>query len=660
MLSQRLVILYEGTHFDLLTHFLMSVIIVWLITPLRQNDFGWLWLTGIIIVLTYRWLILYFFRKHFDPQKSILWERLFLLGVFLTGLLWGVLSLFFVEFVDMKFELLTLVTVVGIASSSVTTLNASPRAYPLFVLPALIPYILMFYMHGGEIYTTLSIMLAIFILMTLFLGRRVHAHATRLLFLDVENKSLIQRLEVWNNSLIERNEEISSTSMLKSKDNQLLEKMFENTDVLIAYMDWEFRYIRVNKAYANAAGKPVNEFNGHYHFDIFPNIQDEVLFKRAISSKQAIRIQAKLYEHPNLGLTYWNWALQPVLDASGTVQGLLLSAIDVTYARKSELDALNKQSYLHTIMETAADGIITTDELGVIESVNTIGASIFGYQKLELIGKNLSVLMPFSIGGKHKKIMQAYLSSNTGSTIIGRTLENIGRRKNGQEFPISVTVSESVIQGRTIFTGIYRDISRQKEDTDALIQARNEAQSLNETLREKNLQLEYLSSNDALTGIANRRKYNELIEREWERSKRNKSTMSVIIMDIDHFKAYNDLYGHQAGDECLQRVAQALAGELMRATDFVARYGGEEFVCVLSETNLENAMKVAERLRAVVESAGLAHEKSLTSDVVTISVGVASMIAEQGKNIGSLVSMSDKALYQAKNQGRNRVCHYGT
>ena len=132
--------------------------------------------------------------------------------------------------------------------------------------------------------------------------------------------------------------------------------------------------------------------------------------------------------------------------------------------------------------------------------------------------------------------------------------------------------------------------------------------------------------------------------------------MSLLLIDIDYFKSYNDHYGHQQGDECLHRVAQVLSAKLMRGTDFIARYGGEEFVCVLPDTGLEHAVRQAEALRLAVESAQLPHEKPTVSNFVTVSVGVGCLVPEQKTLVSELVSQADQALYMAKSQGRNRVC----
>ncbi|HEY0834392.1 MAG TPA: diguanylate cyclase [Azospirillum sp.] len=168
--------------------------------------------------------------------------------------------------------------------------------------------------------------------------------------------------------------------------------------------------------------------------------------------------------------------------------------------------------------------------------------------------------------------------------------------------------------------------------------------------------LRQLSFMDGLTGIANRRRFDETLEREWRRCGRSRLPLSVIMLDVDHFKRFNDHYGHHAGDECLCAVARLLAEEVMRPGDFVARYGGEEFVCLLPETDGEGAARVAERLRTAVQLRNLPHAASPTAPQVTISLGYACMVPPPDRAAQSLVSLADSMLYDAKNRGRNRVC----
>jgi len=175
-------------------------------------------------------------------------------------------------------------------------------------------------------------------------------------------------------------------------------------------------------------------------------------------------------------------------------------------------------------------------------------------------------------------------------------------------------------------------------------------------LAEANKILQKLSSLDGLTGIPNRRSFDEVLLKEWNRSKRHSNAISLIMLDIDFFKLYNDHYGHQGGDDCLKRVATALKNSLHRETDMLARYGGEEFSAILPDTNIEGALKLAENMRSNVQSNQIPHEKSKVSDYVSISIGVASTVPSQDSTPPDiLIAAADQALYKAKEEGRNRV-----
>jgi diguanylate cyclase (GGDEF)-like protein len=158
---------------------------------------------------------------------------------------------------------------------------------------------------------------------------------------------------------------------------------------------------------------------------------------------------------------------------------------------------------------------------------------------------------------------------------------------------------------------------------------------------------------DALTGIPNRRSFSETILREFKLAKRDRTPLSVIMCDIDHFKLYNDSYGHAAGDDCLKQVAKAMAGALKRPADFCARYGGEEFIIILPNTDESGTLPIAEQIRAAVQSLEITHDKSLPLKVVTVSLGVAIMNAEIELSDEELIKRADDSLYQAKENGRN-------
>ena len=187
----------------------------------------------------------------------------------------------------------------------------------------------------------------------------------------------------------------------------------------------------------------------------------------------------------------------------------------------------------------------------------------------------------------------------------------------------------------------FKDISDRKKAEDAL--------------HEANLKLQRLASIDGLTQIANRRQFDEVLGLEWRRMQREKLPLSLIMIDIDCFKIYNDTYGHQQGDACLQAVARAIADQIKRPADLAARYGGEEFVVILPNTEKEGALHLAEQMRAEVQALNMPHKNSPVCPEVTVSLGVSSVVPIPGYGPEQLLARADHGLYQAKEAGRNRV-----
>lgn len=200
----------------------------------------------------------------------------------------------------------------------------------------------------------------------------------------------------------------------------------------------------------------------------------------------------------------------------------------------------------------------------------------------------------------------------------------------------------------------------------ALTQQKDDLEMLVETITEHgdDVQYEWIEKleiaeeealTDALTGVANRRHFDQHLSSEWKRAERYNTLFSIVMIDIDYFKLFNDKYGHQAGDECIQQIAGQGATICMRSTDLFARYGGEEFAIVLPDTDYDGAMKVASKLRKNVEALKIVHEDSHVNKHVTISVGVASGTVIRGADSTSLLQLADDMLYKAKESGRNKV-----
>lgn len=189
--------------------------------------------------------------------------------------------------------------------------------------------------------------------------------------------------------------------------------------------------------------------------------------------------------------------------------------------------------------------------------------------------------------------------------------------------------------------GFMFDISERKKTEQELIKLQKE--------------LEELSFKDGLTGVANRRMFDMVLESEWLKARQNKQPLTLIIIDIDFFKEYNDCYGHLQGDDCLKQVAHVLNGAASRGRDFFARFGGEEFVMLLPETDEHAGRAVAERCRQLLFKQQIPHQDSRISQLLTISLGMSTMLPAQDNQLKELLDRADKQLYQAKQKGRNNI-----
>jgi diguanylate cyclase (GGDEF)-like protein len=201
-------------------------------------------------------------------------------------------------------------------------------------------------------------------------------------------------------------------------------------------------------------------------------------------------------------------------------------------------------------------------------------------------------------------------------------------------------------------------ISRQKEDLEVIVQTIMEhGDVLDNQWHQKLHEATRLASYDGLTQIANRRRFDEYLEQQWKQMARERSPLAILLCDIDHFKQYNDTYGHLAGDECLRQVAQTLSATLKRPGDLAARFGGEEFAVILPHTALDGALRVAEYLQAAIDRLHISHTQSSVAADLTVSIGVASTVPMAQDAPHTLLDMADNALYLAKQQGRNQIVY---
>lgn len=208
-----------------------------------------------------------------------------------------------------------------------------------------------------------------------------------------------------------------------------------------------------------------------------------------------------------------------------------------------------------------------------------------------------------------------------------------------------------------------RQLQKQLQEQNALLQQeiyiRHQAelalQKANAALQEANAKLERLAHIDGLTQIANRRSFDQYLRQQWQRLAEEKLPLSLVMCDIDCFKAYNDTYGHQAGDDCLQQVSQAINCAIAGTENLVARYGGEELAIILPNTDAAMSLRWAEQIRQVIQALARPHKSSTVGSYVTVSLGVASLLPNNSSQPTQLIAAADRALYQAKAQGRDRI-----
>lgn len=289
------------------------------------------------------------------------------------------------------------------------------------------------------------------------------------------------------------------------------------------------------------------------------------------------------------------------------------------------------------IIETSIEGVLIFDENFRIKFANENMASMLGYTVEEITGKDYKSL--FSEGSLDVFYEQEALRKKGADSIYECCL----LRKEGgcRWFLIS---ARALIDDNGRFEGSF-----------AMLTDINDRKEMEMLLAESNRRLEDLSNRDGLTGIANRRRFDEVLELEYNRLSRSRLKLSVIMFDIDFFKGYNDRYGHVKGDECLRRIGEILTTSISRPVDLAARYGGEEFACILPDTDLKLALQTAETIRQKLAELKIEHTKSSVSEYVTASFGVITVKYSPRITPTEIVTMADRLLYRAKTMGRNRI-----
>jgi len=283
-----------------------------------------------------------------------------------------------------------------------------------------------------------------------------------------------------------------------------------------------------------------------------------------------------------------------------------------------------------SILDSAADSIFSVDEQGSISRINPAGLKLSGYGENELIGHSLKKILP-ECG------LLSDEECNLDKFVQDKGAETYVLNKNQEKIDVKLSIRDVGYEGKFKYTCMMHDLTEIK-----IVQRT----------------LESLSQTDPLTTLYNRRYFDEQMELFWAHAMKEETSLSIMMIDIDHFKLYNDFYGHTKGDECLQKVSLALKNSFNRSIDLVARYGGEEFIVLLPKvTDIEH---MAQQCIDNVKALALPHEKSLTTDIVSLSIGIHTIVPKCSDNILEFISQADHALYEAKESGRNQYKIYTT
>lgn len=296
----------------------------------------------------------------------------------------------------------------------------------------------------------------------------------------------------------------------------------------------------------------------------------------------------------------------------------------------SENHAREQQLEMNMLVGSVAEGIITIDERGLIESFNAAAAGIFGYSPDEVIGKNIQMLMPAGMGEGHANGMRNCLRTGERKVIGHPNLELSGLRKDGSQFTLELTVNELKFETRRMFVGVMRDITERKQVEATLLQ---------------------LAQYDTLTGLPNRALFMDRLSNAVLRANRNASAFAVLFLDLDGFKKINDTMGHHSGDELLRKFGERL-GEVVRKSDTVARLAGDEFTIILEGINdpQRDARAVADKILAAMQQ-----PFALSDGPVMASTSIGMAVHTEGSaDADQLLRRADDAMYRAKYSGKNR------
>jgi diguanylate cyclase (GGDEF)-like protein/PAS domain S-box-containing protein len=403
--------------------------------------------------------------------------------------------------------------------------------------------------------------------------------------------------------------------------------------------DADGRFVYVNEPLTQKFGIPESGWLGKTDTELWG---EEIarplreIDRRVLVDGQMVKL-LETVPTPDGSASHWQSYKFPLTEASGK-RFLAGMSVDVTAEKKAELALRESEEKFRNVVELLSEGVflMALDTKRILEA-NGACLRLFGYSAEEITGLTLYDLVDHD---------RASVDANTERAARSEHRCSIGRRKykhkSGHILDVDLSASVVPHAGVRVLSVVVHDVGDQMRYEDCLLGYQLE-------LERANFRLQLLSVTDKLTGVQNRAAFDDALTETFDRCLAQSSELSILLIDIDHFKRFNDSFGHLVGDEILRAVAQSLQ-DTVRTTDFLARYGGEEFVVILPDTDSEGVMVVAERCRQAIAS------RHWQNRAVTISVGAATL-SKNTPDVQSLVREADEALYRSKESGRNRALH---
>lgn len=654
--AEAVTLIYAQSRISMIVHVALAPIMAYLFSGSVPPAWIGLWgglLAGAVLI---RLLLVRDYLRSDIPIEDIpRWERRFVLSLVAVGALWGLPGLLFAARLDATETVAMAIMLLGLSGGSLSAFGHHRLSHIAFTWPLIGPFTLHLLLQTGTSeYQLIGLACLLYLVLTTAIVsgyqrslRETLATSYKRLSRVGELTRISRQLEQANQDLDERNDRLAGM-------NDLLSGMLDNSHVMMAFLDRDFRFQFVNEAYAAAGRRPADAYIGQRHFALYPDPDNERIFREALINDQPYRADAKPFSHPGQpgqGTAYRDVDLLPVHNARGETTGLLLSLLDVTDKTRALKQLAEREIFLSTVLETMGDGLVVADASGRMLSVTAPLCRMYGYDETELTGRNVSIL----VGGHDRTRHDSYLAQHVvrqEKTLFKRTVEGEGVRRDGTTFPVEVTITEMKADGNMLFVGTIRDISERRAILAELRQQQDKTEAVNRQLTRANEALEFLSTHDSLTGLPNRRHFDAFSERLWRHAIRHEEPVAILMIDIDFFKRYNDHYGHLAGDVCLRQIGELLGGTICRPDDIVARYGGEEFIAMLGNTGTDGATRLANALLDKVRQSALPNVQS-EYGVVTLCIGMAVVVPDKTARLEYWVQQADEALYRAKMGGRN-------